>query len=54
MTPHPQNVHFVGMPSDVIAAEGIDANALGKTLKAVKSIYPTTIIDAGSELGLLR
>ena len=53
VTPHPQNVHFIGMPNDVIAAEGIDANSLGKSLKAVTSIYPTTIIDAGSELGPL-
>ena len=41
------------MPTDVIAAESIDAEALGKTLKAVKSIYPTTIIDAGSDLSPL-
>jgi pilus assembly protein CpaF len=53
VSPHPQNVHFIGMPTDAIAAEGIDASALGKTLKAVKSIYSTTIIDAGSELGPL-
>lgn len=53
ITAHPQNVHFIGMPSDVIAAEGIDANALGKSLKAVTSIYPITIIDAGSDLSPL-
>ena len=53
VTPHPQNVHFLGMPTDVIAADGIDANALGKTLKAVKSIYPITIIDAGANLNAL-
>ena len=53
VTPHPQNVHFLGMPTDVIAADGIDANALGKTLKAVKSIYPITIIDAGANLNTL-
>ena len=53
VTPHPQNVHFLGMPPDVIAAEGIDAGALGKTLKAVKSIYPITIIDAGANLDAL-
>ena len=53
VTPHPQNVHFLGMPTDVIAADGIDAGALGKTLKAVKSIYPVTIIDAGASLNSL-
>lgn len=53
VTPHPQNVHYVGMPTDVIAAEGIDASALGKLLKAAKNIYPVIIIDAGSELSPL-
>ena len=36
-----------------MAAQGIDAEALGKTLKAVTNIYQTTVIDAGSELSPL-
>lgn len=50
VTPHPANVHFIGMPNEAMAAQGIDAEALGKTLKAVTNIYQTTVIDAGSEL----
>ena len=53
VTPHPQNVHFIGMPTDQIAATSIDSEALGKTLKAVTQIYQTTIIDGGSDLSSL-
>ncbi len=45
-----QNVFYIGMPNDPIAAEGIEVEALGRTLKAVTNIYPITIIDAGNEL----
>ena len=45
-----QNVFYIGMPSDPIATNGIEVEALGRTLKAVTSIYPITIIDAGNEL----
>lgn len=45
-----QNVYYIGMPNDPTAAEGIEVDALGKTLKAVSNIYPITIIDAGNEL----
>lgn len=45
-----QNVYYIGMPNDPTAAEGIEVEALGKTLKAVSNIYPITIIDAGNEL----
>lgn len=45
-----QNVFYIGMPSDPIASNAIDVEALGRTLKAVTNIYPVTIIDAGNEL----
>ncbi len=45
-----QNVFYIGMPNDPVASNGIEVDALGKTLKAVSNIYPITIIDAGNEL----
>lgn len=48
-----QNVYYVGMPNDPTAANGIEVEALGRTLKAVTNIYPVTIIDAGNELNPL-
>lgn len=45
-----QNVFYIGMPNDPTMAEGIEVEALGRTLKAVTNIYPITIIDAGNEL----
>lgn len=45
-----QNVFYIGMPNDPVASEGIEVEALGRTLKAVTNIYPITIIDAGNEL----
>ena len=30
-----------------VATNGIEVEALGRTLKAVTNIYPVTIIDAG-------
>jgi septum site-determining protein MinD len=50
MAPHPSGVHYIGMPSDPTASEGINPEGLGKTLKAITNIFPVTIIDAGSEL----
>jgi septum site-determining protein MinD len=47
---HKLGVHFIGMPTDSTAAQQIDVEGLGKSLKAVTNIYPMTIIDAGSEL----
>lgn len=47
---HPAGVSYVGLPNDPTATEGIDAEASGKVLKAVKNMYPVTIIDAGNEL----
>ena len=38
------------MPNDAMAAEGINADALGKTLKAATSMYQLTVIDGGSTL----
>jgi len=48
-----QNVFYIGMPNDQTAANGIEVDALGRTLKAVTNIYPITIIDAGNELNPL-
>ncbi len=45
-----QNVFYIGMPNDATAANNIEVEALGRTLKAVTNIYPITIIDAGNEL----
>ena len=45
---------YIGMPNDPNASEGINAEALGKTLKAITNIYPLTIIDGGSELNDLH
>ena len=50
---HAQNVSYVGMPMDPNAAESINVDGLGKTLKAVTNMYPLTVIDAGSELNPL-
>jgi septum site-determining protein MinD len=49
-SPHPAGVSYIGMPTDPTASAGIDAEALGKTLKAIEKIYPLTIIDVGSEV----
>lgn len=43
-------VSFIGMPNDPVVSEQINSEGLGKSLKAIPNIYPTTIIDAGSEL----
>lgn len=48
-----QNVFYIGMPNDTTAANSIEVDALGRTLKAVTNIYPITIIDAGNELNPL-
>lgn len=48
-----QNVFYVGMPTDPTMSEGIEVEALGRTLKAITNIYPVTIIDAGNELNPL-
>ncbi len=45
-----QNVFYIGMPNDQTMADGIEVEALGRTLKAVTNIYPITVIDAGNEL----
>lgn len=47
---HPQNVSYVGMPTDPVAASMIDPEAIGKALKALPNIFPITVIDGGSEL----
>lgn len=50
LTTHPQKVSYVGMPSDAVAAEQINVEGLGKTLKAITNIFPITIIDIGNDL----
>ncbi len=47
---HPSGVNYVGMPVDPMATKTIDAEGMGKTLKAVINLYPITIIDGGSDL----
>ncbi len=43
-------VSYIGMPNDPTAAESIDSEGVGKTLKALPNIFPLTVIDGGSEL----
>ncbi|PIK14527.1 ATPase, T2SS/T4P/T4SS family [Halobacteriovorax sp. JY17] len=50
ITPHPAGVSYIGMPSDPTASDGINADGLGKSLKAITNIFPLTIIDGGSEM----
>lgn len=50
LTNHPQNVSYIGMPSDPSVSRQINPEGLGKALKAVTNIFPLTIIDVGSEL----
>lgn len=50
ITAHPAGVSYIGMPSDPTASDSINADGLGKTLKAITNIYPLTIIDGGSEM----
>lgn len=47
---HKMGVSFIGMPTDATVAQDINAEALGKSLKAFTNLYPMTIIDCGSEL----
>ncbi len=50
VTMHPQNVGYIGMPNDPLKAEGINPEGLGKSLKAITSMFALTVIDGGSEL----
>jgi septum site-determining protein MinD len=47
---HKLGVHYIGMPNDANVSDQINAEGLGKTLKALPNLYQTTIIDCGSEL----
>ncbi|MBT3585288.1 MAG: Flp pilus assembly complex ATPase component TadA [Halobacteriovoraceae bacterium] len=47
---HPANVSYIGMPTDPVQSNSINAEGLGKSLKAITSIFPLTIIDGGSDL----
>ena len=50
MVSSPGNVSYIGIPSDISAAQTINVEGLGKFLKIVTSIFPMTIIDGGSNL----
>jgi pilus assembly protein CpaF len=47
---HTAGVSYIGMPNDETAAENVNVEGLGKTLKAITNIFPVTVIDTGSEL----
>lgn len=53
ITTDTSGVSFIGIPNDPIVTEQINVEGLGKSLKAIPNIYPTTVIDAGSELNPL-
>lgn len=50
---HTQNVSYISMPTDATAANSIDADGIGKSLKAIMNIFPLTVIDVGSDLSPL-
>ena len=50
VTPHPSNVHYIGMPNDSMSQRELICGSLRKTLKAVTSMYQLTVIDGGSSL----
>ncbi|MBK23672.1 MAG: pilus assembly protein TadA [Halobacteriovorax sp.] len=47
---HQAGVSYIGMPSDATAAASVNADGVGKALKAIPNIFPITIIDGGSDL----
>ncbi len=47
---HKAGVSHVAMDSDPIQSSSVDVEGMGKVLKSSKSIFPVTVIDAGSEL----
>ena len=47
---HKSGIHYISMPTDVNAAEQVDSEGLGKSLKAVTALYPVTVIDGGNDL----
>ncbi len=47
---HKAGVSHVSMDSDPIQSTSVDPEGMGKVLKSAKSIFPVTVIDAGSEL----
>jgi len=50
LTSHPANINYIGMPNDPTSSKSIDAEGLGKFLKAAPNLFAITVIDAGSEL----
>ena len=53
VAPHPSGVMYLGMPTDATLSAGINADRMGKFLKAAPNLYPLTVIDVGSELNPL-
>ena len=53
VAPHPSGVMYLGMPNDVNISADINADNLGKFLKAAPNLYPLTVIDLGSDLNPL-
>ncbi len=47
---HKTGVYFIGMPKESMAAMSINVEGMGRPLKALKGIFPLTIIDGGSDL----
>lgn len=50
MVAHPSGVSYIGMPSESASASSVDADGIGKTLKALPNMFPVTVIDGGNEL----
>jgi len=50
---HKAGVSYIGMPTEAIAANQINEEGIGKSLKAFSNIFPITIIDGGSDLSPL-
>ena len=53
VAPHPGGIMYLGMPNDVGLSAGINADNLGKFLKAAPNLYPLTVIDVGNDLNPL-
>ena len=53
VAPHSGGVMYLGMPNDSELSANINADNLGKFLKAAPNLYPLTVIDVGSELNPL-
>nr|MBP9673845.1 Flp pilus assembly complex ATPase component TadA [Bacteriovoracaceae bacterium] len=47
---HKLGVSYIGMPTEAVLASQVNADALGKHLKAIGNLFSLTVIDCGSEL----